>query len=132
MSNFDKEAFLKKMIERYHQQPCVGVPYSDNWELLKDVLDEIPDADTRPAEIEQIRIPCKLGDMIYVIIDGKICSGEVYHIGYSDYYGKVTTNVWTKEGIGASFEQFGKCAFLSREEAEAALEKQKGQKNGDC
>lgn len=71
-------------------------------------------------------LPCKVGDTVYTIIDGKIYEGEVYHISYSDYYGKVTSAVWTKidfltASIGAAFEDFGKTAFFTREEAEARL-----------
>lgn len=68
-----------------------------------------------------VRLPCKVGDMIYVIYDGKIWDGEVFHISYSDYYGKITATAWVKQGISASFEAFGKTVFLTRAEAEAAL-----------
>lgn len=67
-------------------------------------------------------LPCKVGDVVYVIIDGKIFCGEVYHISYSNYYGKVTATAWTKAGNGAAFEHFGKTVFLSRAEAEKAME----------
>ncbi len=66
-------------------------------------------------------LPCKVSDTIYVIHDGKIWDGEVYHISYSDYYGKITATAWVKQGISAAFEDFGKTVFLTREEAEAAL-----------
>ena len=68
-----------------------------------------------------VRLPCKVGDTIYVIFDGKIWDGEVYHISYSDYYGKITATAWVKQGISAAFEHFGKTVFLTLEEAEAAL-----------
>ncbi len=73
--------------------------------------------------------PCKVGDTVYIIIDGKIYKGEVYHISYSDYYGKVTSAVRAKidfstASVGASFEDFGKTAFLTRAAAEAALRKE--------
>ncbi len=67
-------------------------------------------------------LPCRVGDMLYVIIDGKIYEGEVYHISYSDYYGKVTATAWTKSGVGGNLEDFGKTVFQTREEAEAAME----------
>ena len=69
-----------------------------------------------------IVLPCKVGDTVYMIVDGKIYTSEVYHITYSDYYGKVIGTVWTKSGVCAYFDHFGKCAFHTREEAEAALE----------
>lgn len=75
-------------------------------------------------------LPCKVGDTVYTIIDGKIYEGEVYHISYSDYYGKVTSAVRTKTdlltaSIGAAFEDFGKTAFFTRAAAEAALAKER-------
>lgn len=81
------------------------------------------------AEGRLLVLPCKVGDTVYTIIDGKIYEGEVYHISYSDYYGKVTSAVRTKidfltASIGAAFEDFGKTAFLTREEAEATLEQE--------
>ena len=66
-------------------------------------------------------LPCKVGDTIYGIFDGKIWDGEVYHISYSDYYGKITATAWVKQGNGVAFEHFGKTVFLARAEAEAAL-----------
>lgn len=73
--------------------------------------------------------PCKVGDTVYIIIHGKIYEGEIYHISYSDYYGKVTSAVWTKidfltASIGVAFEDFGKTAFFTRAAAEAALGKE--------
>lgn len=74
------------------------------------------------AEFEErlVILPCKVGDTIYVIHDGKIWDGEVYHISYSDYYGKIIATAWVKHGISAAFEHFGKTVFLSRAEAVAA------------
>jgi hypothetical protein len=71
-------------------------------------------------------LPCKVGDTIYVIFDGKIWDGKVYRISYSDYYGKITATAWVKQGISAAFEHFGKTVFLTREEAEAALKGETG------
>lgn len=73
------------------------------------------------ADGRLVVLPCKVGDTVYIILDGNIHKAEVYHISYSDYYGKITATVWTKEGVGAPFSDFGKFAFLTREEAEAAL-----------
>lgn len=74
-----------------------------------------------------LALPCKVGDMLWFIIDGKIHKSEVYRISYNDYYGKatwkVTTAAWTKSGLIGNLEDFGKTVFLTREEAEAALEK---------
>lgn len=97
-----------------------GIPYV----TVKDEQDALQKLAAYEDAEEQgrlVRLPCKVGDTIYVIHDGKIWSGEVYHIGYSDYYGEITATAYVKRGIGAAFEHFGKLAFLTREEAEAAL-----------
>ena len=72
-----------------------------------------------------VRLPCKVGDTVYIIIGGRIFEGKVYHISYSNYSGKVTSYVVTEHGACASFDHFGKTAFLTREEAQAALEKER-------
>lgn len=91
------------------------------WQVNLKCLDKYRKAE---SDGRLIVLPCKVGDTVYIIIDGKIYKGEVYHISYSDYYGKVIGTVWTKGGVCAYFDHFGTCAFLTREEAEAALEKE--------
>ena len=91
----------------------------DNSDHVKDLLNA-------ESEGRLLVLPCKVGDTVYTIIDGKIYEGEVYHISYSDYYGKVTSAVRAKidfltASIGAAFEDFGKTAFLTRRAAEAKL-----------
>lgn len=70
--------------------------------------------------------PCRVGDTLYIIIDGKIYEGKVYHISYSNYFGKITASAWTRNGPGASFDDFGKTAFLHRKEAEEKLKERDG------
>jgi len=99
-------------------QPLVISANEPTWRAIYDKLAAYEDSE------EQGRLvffPCKVGDTIYVIYDGKIWAGRVYHISYSDYYGKITATAWVEYGISAAFEHFGKTVFLSREEAEAAL-----------
>lgn len=86
--------------------------------LTPERADDLSKADT---DGHLLVLPCNAGDTVYIIVDGKIYTSEVYHITYSDYYGKVIGTVWTKGGVCAYFDHFGTCAFLTREEAEAAL-----------
>jgi len=91
------------------------------WRVNLKCLDKYRKAE---AEGRLIVLPCKVGDMVHIIVDGKIYTSEVYHITYSDYYGKAIGTVWTHSGVCAYFDHFGKCAFLTREEAEAALKEE--------
>lgn len=109
----DKDHAAKIALEAYAKT-------TDNKTLADDITRWIGDSG------KVLVPPCKVGDTVYIIIHGKIYEGEVYHISYSDYYGKVTSAVRTKidfltASIGAAFEDFGKTAFRAREEAEAAL-----------
>lgn len=74
-------------------------------------------------------LPCKVGDTVWAILDGKKhackCMVEFINIG-----GLGTTIVLCKvdglrEQYGVTAASFGKTIFLSREEAEAALEAMK-------
>lgn len=97
--------------------------------LSGDAADKLADYEEAEEQGLLVRLPCKVGDTIYVIFDGKIWDGEVYHISYSDYYGKITATAWVKQGISAAFEHFGETVFLTREEAEAAMN---GGTGDDC
>lgn len=97
-------------------------------EFTQKVYDKLAAYEEAEEQGLLVRLPCKVGDTIYVIHDGKIWDGEVYHISYSDYYGKITATAHVKRGISAAFEHFGTIVFLTREEAEAAL---KGEKNNE-
>lgn len=69
--------------------------------------------------------PCKVGDTVYSIVEGidQIFVGEVYE-GFFGRYGIAFR--YTRKGyLALSFteEDIGKTVFLSREEAEKALER---------
>lgn len=95
------------------------------------VLDEICAAPT----IEAVELPpIKIGDTAYFIIRGKIYKAEVYFIRWEQHrqYGihsKIAANVTPYSTVGASFNDFGKTVFLTKEEAEAALAEMDGGAN---
>ena len=75
--------------------------------------------------------PIKIGDTAYFIIGGKVFKAEVYFIRWEQHkiYGihsEIYANVVPNYSVGASFNDFGKTVFLSKEEAEAALAKLDG------
>ena len=77
-----------------------------------------------------VELPCKVGDMIYVIEDiageWKIIKDHVETIGIGYYADGV--NLYQFDGIKTDgyFEDFGKTVFLTREEAEQALKEREG------
>lgn len=72
-------------------------------------------------------LPCKVGDTVYVLMKRNITTeiekGTVRNVRrYNDGTWWVEfCDLW----IDLAFERFGKTAFLNREEAEEALEKEK-------
>lgn len=79
------------------------------------------------AEGRLVVLPCKVGDEVYLNLDGQTHKMRVQGISVAAYStnciihfgGYPVTNLWGDE--------FGKTAFLTKEEAEAALEKMKGE-----
>lgn len=79
-------------------------------------------------------LPCKVGDTVWANLDGmrhtRKCVIEFANIG-----SHVTTIVFStvdglREQYGVNPSSFGKTVFLSREEAEKALQEMEGKKDG--
>ena len=75
--------------------------------------------------------PIKMKDTAFFIINGIIYEGTVrfmrwQHHEYCGIQSDITANVGAYTSVGASFDDFGKTVFLTREEAEAALAGMKG------
>ena len=73
--------------------------------------------------------PVKMGDTAFFVIDGRIYEAEIclmtWH-QYRDYtFTEIRGEVYPNHTVAASFEEFGKVVFLTREEAEEALEAEK-------
>ena len=75
-----------------------------------------------------MRFPCRVGNTIYVLLNGIICQTEVLKVKYeeeAENHGKfireriyaVIGNVLTE----FAFSDFGKTVFLTKDEAEKAL-----------
>lgn len=87
------------------------------------------------AQAEQdgrlVVLPCKVGDTVYLVTNGEIKKTEVESIHqWTSGHWKLGAHTdkkytyWT--GYEIDFEGVGKTVFLTREEAEAALEAQQG------
>lgn len=67
----------------------------------------------------------EIWETLFYVINGEIYEGALYRVAYENYHGKIHTDVSAAKGynsFGSRFEDFGKTVFLSREEAEKALE----------
>jgi hypothetical protein len=75
--------------------------------------------------------PVKMGDTAFFVINGNVFEGKVYFIRWEHHkecgiHSDISASFSPYTTIGASFDDFGKTVFLTREEAEAALAKMKG------
>jgi hypothetical protein len=80
------------------------------------------------------KLPCKVGDTVYGISMGKIINLTVNEISIFYMKGEKIINVKCQsndEFRNYVEREFGKTVFLSREEAEAAMNKLKGKYNKD-
>jgi hypothetical protein len=71
-------------------------------------------------------LPCKMKDTLFMIKDGEVYSGTVRFLRWEYHKDRgvrsdIAANPNPYFSIGASFDDFGKTVFLTREEAEAAL-----------
>ena len=70
-----------------------------------------------------MRLPCKVGDYLYCIVNGKVKKLKVHSFGVSDFE---ITDIEFKYVDGFKIVRFvgevGKTVFLTREEAEKKLE----------
>lgn len=73
------------------------------------------------ADGRMIEMPCKIGDTVYVLIQRnvttEIVKGTVENIQHYNTWWVEFSNLW----VDKTFDDFGKTAFLTREEAEQAL-----------
>lgn len=109
------------------------VAYEDIAELCGgfDRLRELAEAD---KDGRVVILPCKVGDTVWANLDGmrhtRKCVIEFVNIG-----SHVTTIVFStvdglREQYGVNPSSFGKTVFLTREEAEKALQEMEGKKDG--
>ena len=100
---------IKKIVHSYFAEEIANSILADGW----------------------MRLPCRIGDTIYVLSNGMIHQAEVLKVKYeeeAENHGKfireriyvVICNVLTE----FNFSDFGKTVFLTKEEAEQALRKE--------
>lgn len=113
------------------EEPCCGMG-----ECLDDRCSLMLDACKKLAEYEQleeqgllVRLPCKVGDDLYCIVNGEVKKLKVHSFGVPDFE---ITDIEFKYIDGFKIVRFvgevGKTVFLTREEAEKKLEEMKNGK----
>lgn len=117
----EKAAWAKKTIE---------MAFSDDTsEVVR--LHELYKAD---KEGRLVVLPCKVGDTVWANLDGmrhtRKCVIEFANIGSHVTAIVFSTVDGLREQYGVNPRSFGKTVFLSREEAEKALQEMEGKKDG--
>lgn len=113
------------------EEPCCGMG-----ECLDDRCSLMLDACKKLAEYEQleeqgllVRLPCKVGDDLYCIVNGEVKKLKVHSFGVPDFE---ITDIEFKYVDGFKIVRFvgelGKTVFITREEAEKKLEEMKNGK----
>lgn len=109
----------------------VGIDYNCSWEyvknwLLDDRLRELAEAD---KDGRLVVLPCKVGQRVFALLDTDkhISECEVKQIGMGNKIGFIGLEPIGARGreYGVALNGFGKTVFLTREEAEKALEAMK-------
>lgn len=93
---------------------------------IRAVLKKLADYEDLEEQGLLIRLPCKVGDILYCIVNGEVKKLKVHSFGVPDFE---ITNIESKYVDGFKIVRFvgevGKTVFLTREEAEKKLEKMK-------
>lgn len=103
-------------------------------ELLKSALDKLAMYEDLEEQDRLLKLPCKAEDTVYGISMGKIINLTVNEISIFYMKGEKIINVKCQsndEFRNYVEREFGKTVFLTREEAEAAMNKLKGKYNKD-
>ena len=103
----------------------VGIDYNCSWEYVKNWL-----LDARLRELAEadkdgrvVVLPCKVGDTLFRVFAGEILEHKVGNMRYLAIQGRWDIETYPFCPYVESF--IGKTIFLTREEAEAALEAMK-------
>lgn len=98
-----------------------NVCYRDKICTLEDVLEKLYELENKQEQGLLMELPCKVGDKVYIIIGKDISEQKIvgYKISSIDGY-----EAYTLRKIIA-LTDFGETVFLTKEEAEQALERMK-------
>lgn len=97
-----------------------------NCKTVKNMIEKLATYEDLEEQGLLVRLPCKVGDYLYCIVNGKVKKLKVHSFGVSDFE---ITDIEFKYVDGFKIVRFvgevGKTVFLTREEAEKKLEEMK-------
>lgn len=120
-------------------EKCNGLGASsecDDCEIMTSVCEKLGDYEDLDEQGRLIKLPCKVGDVVYFVHHDRIISSEVFSAKYhaeAENHGvfireRLTIDV---EGVSAEidFSDIGKRVFLTKSEAEEKLKELRGGEN---
>ena len=105
---------------------------AEDCEQLADCLTKFKDYQQLEEQGRLIKIPCKVGDTVYRIIDGMIQEFEInkFVVSYSIFNNEATVYMYFAGGHGGcSIDFYGVSVFGTQTEAEAKLKELRGEQN---
>ena len=125
MNYNDAEKFdSNDSVENYMKANCMKC--AEEHEQLAKWLEELKSYKDLEEQGLLVRLPCKVGDDLYCIVNGEVKKLKVHSFGVPDFE---ITDIESKYVDGFKIVRFvgevGKTVFLTREEAEKKLEEMK-------
>lgn len=114
--------------ETYIKQCASSCPYdgdfcgTDECPVLNAVADKLGEYERAEEQGLFVRLPCKVGDLVFIIDGENICRRKVKSIKILSTAIEISTS-----DIIFHKESFGETVFLTREEAEKKLEEMKNE-----
>jgi len=120
-----------------HYRATGKIEYAENKMELVGLLEQLKEYQQLEEQGRLIKLPCKVGDVVYFAHHDRVISSEVLSEKYhaeAENHGvfireRLTIDV---EGVSAEidFGDIGKTVFLTESEAESKLKELRGGKNG--
>ena len=123
-----KEEYGCKDCAYYYSKPCIEC--AEEHEQLAEWLEELKEYRDLEEQGLLLKLPCKIGDTVYQLINSHIYEYKVIGICFDIFQNKWMYEVAYQIGLEwfktmCDFDAFGKSktVFLTKEEAEKALER---------
>ena len=123
-SKYTKVSLMNEELNKRHKADCIKD--AEEHEQLAEWLEELKSYKDAEEHGLLVRLPCKVGDDLYCIVNGEVKKLKVHSFGVPDFE---ITDIEFKYVDGFKIVRFvgeiGKTVFLTHEEAEKKLEEMK-------
>lgn len=123
-SKYTKVSLMNEELNKQHKANCIKD--AEEHEKLAEWLEELKSYKDLEEHRLLVKLPCKVGDDLYCIVNGEVKKLKVHSFGIPDFE---ITDIEFKYVDGFKIVRFvgevGKTVFLTREEAEKKLEEMK-------